>query len=122
MTDLEILAALISAMIHDLGHSGLNNHYHSRTESSLAIRYNDSSILENFHISQAWRILKMPHNNFLGGLNKNDHRRFRQIVIQMILGTDMYRHGQHLQGMKELSPLMSVRIFPPRCEWRALGA
>jgi hypothetical protein len=47
----QILALLLSAMAHDMGHDGLNNSFHKNTLSQLAMLYNDQSIQENHHIN-----------------------------------------------------------------------
>lgn len=40
-----ILSFLISALCHDLSHSGFTNSYEEKTESKLANRFGDRSIL-----------------------------------------------------------------------------
>ena len=59
-------AILVSASVHDVGHPGHNNGYEIQTESELAITYNDRSVLENFHIAFAWRLMnKSEDSNIL---------------------------------------------------------
>jgi hypothetical protein len=41
---IDIMAFLIGAMCHDLGHDGYTNAYHVNTFSDRAIRYNDISV------------------------------------------------------------------------------
>ena len=43
LDDLEIMAALFAAIIHDVSHTGFTNNYHIKTKSELAILYNDRS-------------------------------------------------------------------------------
>lgn len=52
VTHLEIFALLISAICHDFEHPGLNNTFLANTSNSLALRYNDRSILENHHCAR----------------------------------------------------------------------
>eukprot|EP01087_Luapelamoeba_hula_P008181 TRINITY_DN2028_c1_g1_i1.p1 TRINITY_DN2028_c1_g1~~TRINITY_DN2028_c1_g1_i1.p1 ORF type:complete len:226 (-),score=43.34 TRINITY_DN2028_c1_g1_i1:44-721(-) len=89
---LEIFAILISAVCHDIHHPGLNNNFQSNTSSDLAIVYNDKSILENYHCSEAFRIMRRPECNILEGLSKTEYRELRKLVINSILATDMARH------------------------------
>ncbi|KAF2901887.1 hypothetical protein ILUMI_04298 [Ignelater luminosus] len=48
---LEIMAALIGAVAHDLDHPGVNQHFLISTSNHLAILYDNMSVLENHH----WR-------------------------------------------------------------------
>ncbi|CAM9770567.1 unnamed protein product, partial [Ectocarpus fasciculatus] len=54
--------------------------------------YNDGSVLENFHISEAFKVLYDEETNILDGLSADDARHFRQLVIKIILATDL-AHG-----------------------------
>ena len=51
MSDMEACVLLISGMVHDTDHPGVNNLYLVATRDKLALRYNDKSVLENHHIS-----------------------------------------------------------------------
>jgi len=46
---IEMFALLLSALIHDVDHPGLNNTFMENTNHPLAIKYNYRSILENHH-------------------------------------------------------------------------
>jgi len=48
---------LISGAMHDVDHPGYNNLYMVNTKSPLAVRYNDISVLENYHIATAFKIM-----------------------------------------------------------------
>ena len=63
---MEIFTLLFAAIIHDYEHPGLNNSYQMNTESDLALRYNNKSILENHHASAALRLLKEDQFNIFG--------------------------------------------------------
>ena len=55
LTDLEIFAAIIAAIIHDFEHTGTTNSFHVMSGSETALLYNDRSVQENHHISAAFR-------------------------------------------------------------------
>ena len=57
-TQLEVFAALVAAIIHDVDHPGRNNQFLVSTEDSLAILYNDESVLENHHLAVAFELMK----------------------------------------------------------------
>jgi hypothetical protein len=55
--------------------------------------YNDRSVLENHHAAAAWSLLLgNPGLNFLSELAPADFKRFRFIVIEQILSTDLKKH------------------------------
>uniref|UniRef100_A0A8C6X0U6 Phosphodiesterase n=1 Tax=Naja naja TaxID=35670 RepID=A0A8C6X0U6_NAJNA len=67
-SDLEILAIFFSSIIHDYEHTGTTNHFHIETRSKAALLYNDRSVLENHHLSAAFRLLQDKDTNILGYL------------------------------------------------------
>ena len=62
---LALLAAYMAAIIHDYDHRGVNNHFLVRAGDPLALLYNDSSPMENHHVSAAFTLLREEQYNFL---------------------------------------------------------
>ncbi len=111
---IEILALYCSAAMHDYDHPGLNNQFLVTTSSPLvkvynyahfclhryanifpfkAVLYNDRSVLENHHAAASWSLLKSDDNfNFLVNLEASEWKRFRYMVIENILATDLSKH------------------------------
>ncbi len=59
--------------------------------------YNDRSVLENHHAAAAWSLLLSSDAcNFLQFLDKAEFKRFRYLVIEAILATDLKRHFEIL--------------------------
>ncbi|KAK3748126.1 hypothetical protein RRG08_005917 [Elysia crispata] len=102
LTDLEVFATLIAALIHDYEHTGTTNNFHINTSSEVALLYNDRSVLENHHISAAFRLVREEEHNILCNLGKEEYREFRSLVIDMVLATDMSFHFQQIKNMKSL--------------------
>ncbi|ELU10052.1 hypothetical protein CAPTEDRAFT_103680 [Capitella teleta] len=102
LTDLEILATLVAAMIHDYEHTGTTNNFHINTSSEVALLYNDRAVLENHHVSAAFRLMKDDDHNILTSLKKEEYRDFRSLVIDIVLATDMSYHFQQIKNMKNL--------------------
>lgn len=91
-TNLELLALLLSAAVHDVCHRGLNNDFHKKTHSDLAKKYSDS-INENMHFYEAYKILeKEDSKNMLKGLSEEEFRLMKQYVYEILIATDMDRH------------------------------
>ncbi|XP_069589341.1 dual specificity calcium/calmodulin-dependent 3',5'-cyclic nucleotide phosphodiesterase 1A isoform X3 [Ranitomeya imitator] len=100
LTELEILAMILAAAIHDYEHTGTTNNFHIQTRSDAAILYNDRSVLENHHVSAAYRIMQEDDMNVLANLSKDDWRDLRTLVIEMVLSTDMSGHFQQIKTMR----------------------
>jgi len=102
ISTLDAFAILVSSAVHDVGHPGHNNHFEINTESTYAVRYNDVSVLENMHISVAWSLLKNPKCNILCNMDKEQRKRFRKVMIDSVLATDMSQHSVHSETLEKL--------------------
>ena len=60
---LDLLAVLTSALCHDLQHPGYNNSFQCNARTKIALRYNDISVLENYHASIAFQLLLGKSND-----------------------------------------------------------
>ena len=103
LSDLEKFAILIASASHDVGHPGFNNTYQINTESELSMKYNDQSVLENFHTSLTFSLLKKKANNFYDQMSLPKRKHFRALVIKLILGTDMKKHSSQVAVLKNLA-------------------
>lgn len=62
-----------------------------------ALLYNDRSVLENHHAASAWNLfMSRPEYNFLVNLEHVEFKRFRFLVIEAILATDLKKHFDFL--------------------------
>ncbi|KAF7645234.1 hypothetical protein LDENG_00207770, partial [Lucifuga dentata] len=103
LTELEIFAIIFAAAIHDFEHTGTTNNFHIQTRSDTAMLYNDRAVLENHHVSAAYRLLQDDGDmNILSNLSKDDWRELRTLVVEMVLATDMSCHFQQIKVMKSL--------------------
>eukprot|EP00730_Choanoeca_flexa_P005759 TRINITY_DN12015_c0_g2_i1.p1 TRINITY_DN12015_c0_g2~~TRINITY_DN12015_c0_g2_i1.p1 ORF type:complete len:590 (+),score=170.01 TRINITY_DN12015_c0_g2_i1:104-1771(+) len=104
-TPLERFAYLVAALCHDLEHNGLNNAFHANSQSKLAIRYNDKSILENHHCATAFEIMLDDEVRLTSVLSPDDYKVFRRIIVETILSTDMAEHGAKLVRLEQINEL-----------------
>ncbi|CAH2224655.1 calcium calmodulin-dependent 3, 5 -cyclic nucleotide phosphodiesterase 1B isoform X1 [Pelobates cultripes] len=100
LNEIEILAILFAAAIHDFEHTGTTNSFHIQTKSDCAILYNDRSVLENHHVSAVYRIMQDDEMNIFVNLTKDEFTELRSLVIEMVLATDMSCHFQQVKTMK----------------------
>uniref|UniRef100_A0A8C9TS54 Phosphodiesterase n=1 Tax=Scleropages formosus TaxID=113540 RepID=A0A8C9TS54_SCLFO len=101
-TDLEILAAIFAAAIHDVDHPGVSNQFLINTNSELALMYNDESVLENHHLAVGFKLLQEEHCDIFQNLNKKQRQSLRKMVIDMVLATDMSKHMSLLADLKTM--------------------
>ncbi|XP_015281377.1 PREDICTED: cAMP-specific 3',5'-cyclic phosphodiesterase 4A [Gekko japonicus] len=101
-TDLEILAALFAAAIHDVDHPGVSNQFLINTNSELALMYNDESVLENHHLAVGFKLLQEENCDIFQNLPKRQRQTLRKMVIDMVLATDMSKHMSLLADLKTM--------------------
>ena len=99
--DLDLISLFISAAIHDLGHPGYTNNFLINSKDDKAIRYNDQSVLESFHVSEAFTIIfRKKGCNIFESMSNDDYKYCRKRIIQCVLATDMTLHTREFQFLK----------------------
>lgn len=104
---------LIAGAIHDMGHDGVNNIFHIKTRSQVALRYNDRSVLENMHIAMAFELMsareELNWSAFLDAQHTAEDGKatdlqayLRKCLIEMVLSTDTTRHDSLLAQLEDL--------------------
>ncbi|KAM8874620.1 3',5'-cyclic-AMP phosphodiesterase 4B isoform 6-T6 [Spinachia spinachia] len=101
-TDLEILAAIFAAAIHDVDHPGVSNQFLINTNSELALMYNDESVLENHHLAVGFKLLQEDNCDIFQNLTKKQRQSLRKMAIDMVLATDMSKHMSLLADLKTM--------------------
>lgn len=108
LTAEETLAMWIAALCHDLEHPGLNNAYQVNSGSSVALRYNDVSVLENHHAALASELLR--DTGLLALLPAATSRHVRSMVLACILSTDMTMHFDNTKALDALASQHRARL------------
>jgi len=103
MEQKDVLSLFLAAAVHDYDHPGYTNNFLIQTRHSLAILYNDRSVLENHHVAAAWKLLiSDPKLNFLANLDPTLSSSIRDNTIELVLSTDMAQHNCYLTRWKDL--------------------
>ncbi|XP_071446087.1 uncharacterized protein [Hetaerina americana] len=97
LTPLEIMAALIGAVTHDLDHPGVNQPFLIATSNHLAALYENTSVLENHHWRSAVGCLLESGVAGQLGLNRME---LEQNISSLILATDITRQQEFLTRFK----------------------
>jgi class 3 adenylate cyclase len=85
-------ACALSALIHDIDHSGVPNAQLVAEKTEIALRYKERSVAEQNSFDLAWNALMEPKYSALRATiftNPCERRRFRQLVINSVLATDL---------------------------------
>jgi hypothetical protein len=100
LDNISICSLFLSCICHDYKHPGINNNYLIETNNSIAINYNDISVLENMHISETFKLIHSNNNcNIFENLEKNTYKKIRKQMITCVLNTDMSLHKESLDFM-----------------------
>lgn len=104
---IHVFSLLIGCLCHDLGHPSFGNTFLKDSEHPLAILFNDSSVLENYHAMVLFSILRCPFYNWTCCDNEGacfPKSEFRKCVLGCILGTDMSNHFDFIKQFDEKFP------------------
>eukprot|EP00064_Thunnus_orientalis_P008632 superscaffoldBa00001042_g8655 len=97
LDQLDEVAALIAATVHDVDHPGRTNSFLCNASSELAILYNDTAVLESHHAALAFQLtVRDSKSNIFKNIDRNQFRTLRQAIIDMVLATEMTRHFEHV--------------------------
>lgn len=98
---LDSACLFLSAIVHDYKHPGFNNAYMVNSKHEIAIRYNDISVLENYHIAETFSLINSNDKfNIFKTFNVDELKPFRKRMIDMVLNTDMSFHSKLLNQSK----------------------
>jgi hypothetical protein len=102
ISDMEAAVMVISAMVHDTDHPGVNNLYLINTRDKLALRYNDKSVLENHHIAIAFNtMLRSPDTCIYENFSNDQFRTYRDYMIDLVLATDNANHNTFIDQLRK---------------------
>ena len=90
----DLFTLLVSAVVHDLDHRGLNNSFHVNSASKLALMFNDRNVLENHHARLAYELLHRDRCNVFEKWDQEKQKRARKLMLFAILATDMECHAE----------------------------
>lgn len=109
LADLDIASIIIAALVHDLGHPGYTNMFQINSLSDCALTYNDISVLENYHISETFKLMYLnKDNDIFQNLNKEMFKIIRRRIIEAILATDMTLHAKINSTVKNKVQLKNI--------------
>lgn len=91
---------LTAALVHDVDHPGNDNQWEIKTNSKLAQKYNNVSVLENNSIDVTARLLDQPELNIFSSLGPKAEKDARKRIVSLVLATDFSRHQDFLDRLQ----------------------
>jgi hypothetical protein len=83
----------------------VNNDYLVQMQHELAMRYNDTSPLENMHCACLFEIVRDPTKNIFANLPRDRFKEVRAMCIEIILHTDNHHHLALLKSLQMWSEI-----------------
>eukprot|EP00191_Tetraselmis_sp_GSL018_P003214 CAMPEP_0177604164 /NCGR_PEP_ID=MMETSP0419_2-20121207/15961_1 /TAXON_ID=582737 /ORGANISM="Tetraselmis sp., Strain GSL018" /LENGTH=665 /DNA_ID=CAMNT_0019098107 /DNA_START=632 /DNA_END=2626 /DNA_ORIENTATION=+ len=123
----ENLAMLNAAVVHDFKHPQLTNAFLVHNEMPMALQFNDQAVAENYALRESRMLVYDPELNFTNFHHPDDpHRdawkKLTDIVMSMVLATDMGRHFSILSQFKmHVVDNKALRGKTTKQMWRAMG-
>ena len=111
---LVLIAALFAAASHDLGHFGLDKDFLKKTQHPLSWISENQSVLESYHAASALELLRRS-NLVEGTMTGADFKFFKQLVVELILATDLARHFDMMASPPALSDYMGTLRIAIHC-------
>ena len=108
LSELDIFAILVAALCHDYKHPGTNNAYNINARTKYAMRYNDLHVLENYHISQTFKVLSNKKFNIFQNFTPEEYRISRRRMIDAVISTDMAKHTKVITAAKTKTELYDI--------------
>jgi len=102
LTKLELLAALVGALVHDFDHPGTNNGHEVRAGTERALMHTDA-ILEHHHLHSTFKLLAVPAFDLFGAMPADDRELCRKLIVDMVLATDLKMHNDFTSTLSTLA-------------------
>ncbi len=111
LNTLDRLSGLLGAFCHDVDHPGVTSNFLINVNSPLALFYNDESVLENYHCSVSFLLMRDDEMNIFSKLSPPDLKYVRKVVVATIMATDMAHHFRHITNLKTRIQNLPMKPF-----------
>ncbi len=101
LSDLDIMALLFAAAIHDLGHPGVSNAFLGQTEAALAVRFNNTLPNEMHALATFFEFIARPELDLFCNLPAAQRRQLRDTIVTLVLAASSSRHFDLVTKLNE---------------------
>lgn len=93
ISKVETFCVIMASAVHDLGHLGVNNDFLINSKHERATTYNDKSVNESYHISQAFQLARTCDGcDIFEFFTFAEQKQCRKLMIDAVMATDMAIH------------------------------
>uniref|UniRef100_A0A7S4NRZ4 Phosphodiesterase n=1 Tax=Guillardia theta TaxID=55529 RepID=A0A7S4NRZ4_GUITH len=97
----ELFITLLAGPAHDIGHPGVNNAFLIKQQHPIAIKYNNTSVLETHHATLALDLMAEPDKDVLSFLSAERKDYLRHYLKELVLHTDLSLHNKIIKRLEE---------------------
>jgi transcriptional regulator with GAF, ATPase, and Fis domain len=101
LTKIQLFCLFVAAILHDVNHDGFTNVFNEKAETPLGILFKNQSVMETHHCQVAINITTKEECNIFANFNSHVYKACWQIIIDLILATDMAKHHSTLQAANQ---------------------
>jgi hypothetical protein len=87
-------SVILAALIHDVDHRGISNAQLIKEEHQIGAHYREKSVAEQNSLDLSWALLMSDSFDHIRTVlfdgKQNDLKRFRQVVVNVVLATDIF--------------------------------
>ena len=119
----EVLAIMISCLVHDLDHPGVSSDFLVKSGSMLALQFPTKNVLEQMHFDQARLILLEDVTDILVNLEACNKESVMWLVFKGVMSTDMGNHKRivtslegRLERLTAAQPSGDAGATDPSCD------
>ena len=119
----EVLAIMISCLVHDLDHPGVSSDFLVKSGSMLALQFPTKNVLEQMHFDQARLILLEGVTDILVNLEACNKESVMWLVFKGVMSTDMGNHKRivtslegRLERLTAAQPSGDAGATDPSCD------
>jgi hypothetical protein len=102
LSDIDQYALSLAAFCHDISHPGRTTPFLVEMRHELAVRYNDSSPLENMHCAKLFEICNVQEADVFQKFEKEAFKQARKVCITAILHSDNALHFEMVKAVKDV--------------------
>ena len=121
MNSLDQLAVLLASASHDILHPGVDNQFLVNSVHNVTVKYNNRSVLQNYHSAQFFKVLYKPDHDILYHLSKKENLYFRKVYVEMLLATDISVHFVDLHNLNSSFARTGIYYILVLDEWDPSG-
>jgi len=107
-TPFELFALFVSSICHDANHDGFTNVFNIKAQTPLGILFKNQSVMETHHCAIAIDIMSKDSNNLFYTLTAEHYKKMWNLVLSLILSTDM---AKHFEIIKEFDRICDSNSF-----------